>query len=270
MPASVPAPEQSTVFGVIDFESDDGFEESTVRIGVNDSVLANSTLERDEVTVYQHNGTVWEPLSTSVTAQQENRTVYEATMTRGTTYAVGRMTADIAIENTSYGITLSADGPRLYVNARLRNAAPIAGTYTGVMRVNGESVNRTTVAVPASGDANISLTHGVTEAGSYNLRLNRTSVGSVFISESQAAATQPTESRPASETPTGTAAATPSGDSGDDSGPIDAVPSTVFGINTLYVVSGLAIALAAFVAILLLLRRGGDGGGGQPETFDPW
>ncbi|MBX0303292.1 hypothetical protein [Haloarcula salinisoli] len=273
VPGTLPSPEHSTLLGVIDVESDDGFEESTMRIGVNDSVLANSTLERDEVTVYQRNDTVWEPLSTSVAAQQENRTVYEATATRGTTYAVGRLTADIAIENTSYGTTASADGPRLYIEARLRNAAPIAGTYTGVMRVNGESVNRTTVAVPASGDADLSVTHVVTEAGSYNLKLNRTSVGSVFISESQAAATQRTESTPGSEAPTGTAAttATPAGDSGDDGDSVEnPLPSTVFGINTLYVIGGLAIALAAFVAILLLLRRGGDGGGGKPETFDPF
>jgi len=272
VPGTVPTFEQSTLLGVVDFESEDEFQDGTMQIGVNDSLLANSTLERDEVTVYQRNGSTWERLETSVVADEgTTRTVYEATATRGTTYAVGRIDPDISIENTTYGTTDSANGARMYVDARLQNTAPIAGSYTGVLRVNGEAVNRTTVTVPASGETNISLSHEVSAAGSYRLKLNSTSVGSVFIPESQVTESEPADSEP---TAAGTAAATATGtaasDSGDSGGAVaDAVPSTILGIQTVYVAGGLAIALGAFVVILLLLRRGG-GGGGRPDSFDPF
>ncbi len=270
MPETVPSPEYSTLLGVIDFESDDGFEESTMRIGVNDSVLANSTLERDEVTVYQRNGTVWKPLSTSVATETANRTVYEATATRGTTYAVGRMTADIAIENTSVQTSGTQTGQSLVLTGELRNTGPVPGAFVGALRVNGDAVNQTSVTVPANGTTAISLSHEVSEAGTYNVRLNSSERTTIIIAESQVSTSQPGGSTPAN--PAGTAESTVTDTTaGDDGSSVEnPLPSTVFGISTLYVGGGLAIALAAFVAILLLLRRGGDGGGGKPESFDPW
>lgn len=264
IPGAVPSPAQATLLGGIDFESGDGFTESTMRIGVSNSVLANSTLAPEAVTVYQRNGETWEPLSTSVAADGANRTVYEATATRGTTYAVGRINPDVAIENTSYRSTVRGASARLYVDAQVRNRAPVAGTFRAEMRVNGETVNTTTVAVPGNGTADISLSHDVTESGQYRLAVNETTVGSVFIPTGQLSEQQQTD--PSEQSP----AATGSGPLGDDEQPLDAVPATVLGVNTVYLVGGLVIALGAFVAILLLLRRGGDGGGGRPDDFDPW
>lgn len=269
VPGTLPAPEQSTLLGVVDFESADAFEESTMRIGVDDSVLANATLERDEVTVYQRNGATWEPLSTTVATAEAGRTVYEATATRGTTYAVGQMTANISLENTSYRSTTRASSVLLMLEGQLRNTGPVAGTYRGAMRVNGETVNSTTVTVPANGSTVISLSHEVTEAGTYDVRLNRSRSNTVIIPESQVGTPEPTASAPAS--PDGTAAATATGASADGEGSVEnPLPPTVFGIDTLYVVGGLGIALGAFVVILLLLRRGGEGGGGLQDDFDPW
>jgi len=261
VPETLPDQADSTLFGVVDFESDDGFEEATMQVGVDDAALANSTLARDEVTVYQRNGGTWEALSTTVATDGANRTVYEATATRGTTYAVGRIDPDISVANTSYGSTVQGTDARLYVDARLRNTAPVAGTYRGAMRVNGETVNVTTVTVPANGEANFSLSHDVTESGQYRLAVNETSVGSVFIPEGQLSTVQSTDASPASATNTG-----PGGVGEVD----DAVPPTVLGIDTLYLAGGLAIALGVFVAVLLLLGRGGDGGGGNRDSFDPW
>ncbi|WP_324662281.1 hypothetical protein [Haloarcula sediminis] len=267
MPDTVPSPERATLFGAIDFESGDGFEESTMQIGVSDAVLANSTLARDDVTVYQRDGGAWEPLSTSVATNSANRTVYEATATRGTTYAVGRINPDISIGNTSYGSTVRGSAAQLSVDIRVRNDGAIAGTYRGEMRVNGEAVNTTTVTVPANGTADISLSHDVTESGQYRLAVNETSVGSVFIPTGQLSDQRQTG---ASEQGPATTASGPLADGGALP---DAVPSTVLGISTVYLVGGLAIALGAFVAILLLLRGGDEGGGGEggrPDDFDPW
>lgn len=264
VPGGVPDPADSTLLGVIDFESEDGFDRSTMRIGVTDSVLANSTLERDEVTVYQRSDSHWEPLSTSVAEDGPERTVYEATATRGTTYAVGRIDPNISIVNTSYRSLASGNGVWLTVDGRLRNTAPIAGTYVASMQSNGETVNQTTVTVPASGEASLSLSHRVTEAGQYRLALNGTQVGSVLVSSSQVADSQSTDAPSTGEDAT-------AGGGGDIVDAVDSVlPSTVFGISTLYLAAGLAIALGAFVAMLLLLRRGGDGGGGSQDSFDPW
>jgi len=266
MPGPVPDRADSTLLGAVDFESDDGFEEATMEIAVDDAVLANSTLDRDEVTVYQRNGETWEPLSTSVATEDDNRTVYEATATRGTTYAVGRISPDVSIAGTSYGSTVQGTSARLSVDARLQNTAPVAGTYRGAMRVNGETVNVTTVTVPASGETNLSLSHAVTEPGQYRLAVNETDVGSVFIPEGQLSGSQSTGSSPDSATDTAPGVA---------SEVDDTLPTTVLGIDTLYLVGGLAIALGVFVVILLLLRQGGDSGGGGSggsggDDFDPW
>ncbi|MDS0284197.1 hypothetical protein [Haloarcula onubensis] len=270
VPETLPSRADSTLLGVVTFESDDDFDEATMRLAVDSGALSNSTVAREDVTVYQRNGDIWERLETTLVAAEANRTVYEATVTRGTTYAVGRIDPNVSVANTSYGTTASAGGQRLYVDARVRNDAPIAGSYTGELRVNGEVMNRTTITVPASGEARVSLSHTVSEAGTYTLELDRTAVGSVLIAESQVGDTQSPGSSDADGTGSPTATATGVGESGDDAGLADALPATVLGIDTLYVAGGLAIALGAFVAIWLLLRRGGDGGGGRPDSFDPW
>ncbi|WP_277541315.1 hypothetical protein [Haloarcula laminariae] len=260
-PENVSWPAQATLFGVVDFESEDGFESSTMRIGVSDAVIANSALARDEVTVYERDGAAWEPLSTSVAADGANRTVYEATATRDTSYAVGRIDPSISVENTSYGSTVRGNSAQLSVDVRLRNHGAVAGTYRGEMRVNGETVNTTTVTVPANGTADTTISHSVTEPGQYRLAVNGTSVGSVFIPSEQFDDAQ--------QTGTAATGGGPIVGGGDDPLP-DAVPATVLGVNTVYLVGGLVIALGAFVVILLLLRGGGDGGGGRPDDFDPW
>ena len=261
-PVDLRSSADSPLFGVIDFESEDEFRESTMRIGVDDSVVANASLDRDEVVIYQRNGAGWEPLSTSVADEGPNRTVYEATATRATAYAVGRIDPNISLANTSYRSVESANGVRLEVEGRLRNTAPMAGTYVGSLRVNGETVNQTTVTVPASDEANVSLSYEVTEAGEYRLALNRTRVGSVLVTGGQIADSQSTESSAGVDT-----GVSPGGVADTVDG---AIPPTVLGIDTLYLGGGLAIALSVFVVVLLLLRRGGGGGGGRPDSFDPW
>ena len=259
LPGTVPPAEQATLLGVVGFESDDGFQESTMRIAINDTLLADSALSRDEVTVYQHNGDSWERLSTSVAAERTGGAVYEATASRGTTYAVGRIDPSFAIENTSVRTSATDRGQLLTLDAQVGNTAPVAGEFTGSLRVNGETVNRTTVTVPANGAANLSLSHEVTEAGTYTVKLNRSRSTRVLLSESDIRAQQ-------TDTPGATASAT-----GDGAGAVPGpVPSTIFGVRTLYVLAGLALALGVFVVILLLLRGGGDGGGGLQDNFDPW
>ena len=259
LPETVPSAEQATLLGVVGFESDDGFQESTMRIGINDSVLADSALSRDEVAVYQRNGDTWERLSTSVAAERTDRAVYEATVTRGTTYAVGRIDPSFVIENTSVRTSATERGQLLTLDAQVGNTAPAAGSFTGSLRVNGEAVNATTVTVPANGAANLSLSHEVTEAGTYTVKLNRSQSTRVLLSESDIEARQ-TDSASATASATG-------GDAGAVPGP---VPSTIFGVRSLYVLGGLGLALGVFVVILLLLRGGGDGGGGLQDNFDPW
>lgn len=259
---SLPSKADSTLFSVIDFESEDGFQESTLRVGITDSVLANATLDREAVTVYQRNGTGWEPLSTSVATSGSDRTIYEATATQGTTYAVGRIQPNISLVETSYNSAQGTDGIRLNVEGSLQNTSPISDTYASSLRVNGDKVSQTTVTVPANGKANVSMFYNVTEPGEYSFALNQTTVGSVLVTSGQIEDSQSGDSQ-SDDTSTGVSV----GDTADG-----VIPSTVLGVNTLALGAGLIIALLTFVVVLLLLlRRGGDGGGGgQPESFDPW
>jgi PGF-pre-PGF domain-containing protein len=253
VPETLPAENQATILGVVSFDSVEDVQATTMQFGVDSSALENSTLQRDEVTVYQRNGSTWDRLETSVIQDSTDRVVYEATATRGSTYAIGNMNASISIGSTTTQSTTIASGQRVVLNAVIENDGPISGTFDGSMRVNGNVVNETTVTVPAAGETNLRLTYDISDAGTYDFALNEEGAGTIILSERQAAGQQG---------PTGTAASESAGISVPGF-----LPATVFGINSLYLGGGLAIALGAFVAILAVLRRSDDGASGS-DGFD--
>lgn len=266
-PGTLPPAEQSTLVGLLTVDTVDEFQEGTMRLAVNESVIANSPLGADEVAVYQRNDSAWERLETSVVDERDDRVVYEATATRESAYAVGHLDSDISVTSTAIRSSSTAGGQRLSLDAVLTNTGPVAGEYVAAMFVNGEQVNRSTVTVPATGERAVSLSYDVSDAGTYSLALNGTTAGQVIISESQLAE-EPSEGAPSTAAP-GQGTATP-GDGGV-AGPPSVpgfLPPTVLGINTLYLGGGLAIALGAFIAILVLLRRSDSGGGGGSDGFD--
>jgi len=263
-PLELPPAEQSTVLGVLTVESDAGFEDSTMRVGVNDSVVANSSLDSDNVTLYQRNGTAWERLETSLVANESDRVVYEATATRGSAYLVGQLESVNEVRRTSLETVAVTDGQRIKLDAVVRNTGPVNGEFVGTMEVNGEAVNETTVMVPGSDQASLSLSHTVTSAGTYSITVGNTSAGQVIISESQL---QNSGSPGGADAASGTGAETnASSDAGGSSVPA-AVPPTVLGIDTLYLGGGLGIALLLFVGVFFVLRQSGGGGGGS-SNFD--
>lgn len=269
-PVELPPAEDSTLVGLVTVETTDDFREGQMRLVVNESVLADASLQQGDVAVYQRNASSWDRLETTAVEQRGNRVVYEATATRASAYVVGSLDTEVSVTSTSIRSTATETGQRLTLDGVVTNSGPVAGEYVAALFVNGEQVNRTTVTVPATGEAALSLSHEVSDAGTYSLALNGTSAGQVIISESQL---QDGSSPGAGATSTAAPPAETDTQSGGGSGGAPAapefLPATVLGINTLYLGGGLAIALGAFIAILLLLRRGDSGGGGgRPGGFD--
>ena len=256
----LPSPEQSSLVGVVRVDSNVSVEEATMRVAVTDAGLSQAGIEQDEVTVFQHNGSRWEPLETTVVEQRTQGAVYEATGTTDTEYAIGSIDASVSLVETSIRTESTPNGQRLVLDGELRNDGSVDGEYVGTLSVNGETVNTTTVTVPAAGERTVTLTSDVTDAGTYELALSGTNAGSVVITEGQVAA----------GTSDGTAGGGDQTDeAGTDSGGIelpDAVPATLFGVDTLYVGAGLGIVLGILIGVLVMARRGGSGGSGGGNT----
>ncbi|MDS0258833.1 PGF-pre-PGF domain-containing protein [Haloarcula sp. S1CR25-12] len=271
VPGELPTTEQSSLLGVVTYESNSSFEQTTMRFAVNKSAIANTSLRQDQVAVYQRNESSWDALETTVVEERTDRMVYEATATRGSTYAVGLINPSISVASTTIQTESIASGERVILNAVVENTGPVTGTYTGALRVNGETVNETTLTVAGGGETGLRLTHDITESGTYDFALNNESAGRLILSPGDVASSQ-SDSESADAEPTAAPTATPTEMSGGDGGGAltGAIPATVFGIKTLYLGGGIAIALGAFIAILAVLRRngGGGGGGGRPDSFD--
>lgn len=262
VPLTLPSSADSTLLGVITVNSTATVEQSTVRFTVERSALANSSLTRDEVRMYQSNGTAWDRLETSVVAERSDSVVYESTATRGSTYAVGTIEPNINVAGTTLRSTVTENGRLLILNAVLTNTAPVATEHTSALLVNDERVNETQVSIPGAGNSSVSLSYQVTEPGIYRLSLDgsdpiRISLGSSELgtTSSEATVIERTESQ--------TSTVEGGGESSSGQG---LLPSTVAGIDTVYLLGGIAIALLLFSGIWLVMR---ESGGGQ-DSFDSW
>jgi hypothetical protein len=201
------------------------------------------------VTVFQRNESRWEPLETAVVAERNETTVYEASATAGSAYAVGRIDAGVAVVGSAIETEPVESGQRISFDATLSNRGSVDADYEGALTVNGDAVNTTTVTVPAASERTVTLSYVATEPGSYTLALDDSARSTVVITEAQASGADG-ESGEGSQ----------SGASGGENALLpDPVPSSVLGVNTLFVGVGVALVL---VVSTLLLRRGGNGGGG--------
>ena len=178
---TLPGPDQSGLVGVVTVDSPVSIGAGTMRVAVDDGALAAVNVTQDRVTVYQLIGTAWEPLETTVVAQRNRTTVYRATGTSAGPYAVGRIDPRVSLSDTSLSTTETEEGQRLVVDGLLRNDGQVDGEYAATLAVNGEAVNTSRVAVPAGSEREVVLTHEVTAAGTYDLTLTDTVVGSVVI-----------------------------------------------------------------------------------------
>lgn len=254
---TLPDGNQSDLVGLLAVDSNVTVSEATMRFAINDSRLDAAGLSQEEVTVFQHNGSRWEPLETTVVEQRTQSAVYEATGTSGAEYAVGRLNASVSVVDPVIRNEGTATGQRLFLDATLRNDGSVDGEYTAALVVNGETVNTTTVTVPAAGERSVTLSHEVGNSGTYEMALGDTNAGRIVITEGQVGTDAPDGDGATDEPAQSTDGAT--GDGGDLLP--DSVPQTIFGIDTLYVGGAVGLLLGVLLTVAVMARRGGGGGG---------
>jgi len=255
----LPPENQSSLVGLLTVDSNVTIENATMQFAVNDSRLDDANISQDEVAVFQHDGDSWEPLDTTIAEQRTQSAVYEATGTDETEYAIGRIDASISVTDTTLQTSPTESGQQLRVEATLSNEGSVDDDYNATLGVNGVEENASTVTVPADGETTVTLSHEVTDAGTYELTSGDTSVGSVVITEGQVSDESGTDGESA-----GTAEQTDAG-GGSPVGDVlpESVPSTIFGFDTLYVGGGVGIVLGLLLGVVLMSRRGGGGSGGD-------
>lgn len=244
---TLPPANDSTLLGLVTIDSNETIEAATVRFAVDDARLDETDLDRDAVTVFQRNDSRWEPLDTAVVGERDERTVYEASATTGSAYALGQYDAGVSVAETAIETEPVNVGQRIILDATLRNDGSVDAEYEGSLTVDGDTVNSTTVSVPAASERTVALSYVVTEPGSYALALGDSATSTVIITETQASGG--TESSGGDQAESG----------GVNSLLPDPIPTTLFGVNTLFIGVGVALVL---VVTTLLLRWGGGGGGG--------
>ena len=262
----LPSESQSSLVGLLTVDSNVTIENATMQFVINDSRLQDAGLEQEAVTVFQYDGSRWVPLETTVVEERTQSAVYEATGTAESEYAVGQIDASISAVDTVLRTEPTASGQQLIVEAELRNDGSVDGTYESSLSVNGGEVNATTTTVPAAGETTVTLTHEVTDAGTYQLSFGDTSVGSIVITEGQVTSgTDGDAETTESGTATDAAESTDTGSAPSDIGDVlpDSVPESVLGIDTLYVGSAVGIVVGILIGVLVMGRRGGGGPGGR-------
>lgn len=259
-PVTLPDGEQSDLVGLLTVDSNVTVDGTTMRFAVNDSRLASAGLTQEEVTVFQRNGSQWEPLETTVVEQRTQSAVYEATGTSESEYVVGRLNASVSVVDPVIRNEPTESGQRLFLDATLRNDGSVDGEYTATLVVNGDDVNTTTVTVPAAGERSVTLSHEVGDSGTYTMALGDANAGRIVISEGQVSTDAP-DGDGATEEPAQSTDRAADGDGGDLLP--GSVPQTIFGIETLYVGGGIALLLGLLLVVGVMARRGGGGGGGN-------
>ncbi|WP_276272129.1 PGF-pre-PGF domain-containing protein [Haloarcula litorea] len=262
--ADVDVPSDSaTVLGVVTTGSTEGVDAVTMQIAIDRGRLRDGGLTAETVGIYHRNGSTWEQLNTSVVTERAESVVIEARADTFSTFAVGRFEPRFEITNATFNSENSAAGQRILLDGTIANDGAIAGQYEADMIVNGETVNTTTVTVPANESRSVSLWYDVTESDRYRVRLNDRDVGTLIISESQVRNGSDDGAATATERTTAPSTATTAGPP-DDTGDLPGgIPSTVLGIDTLYLAGGVGAALVVFLLVVVLLRRGGGGPGGS-------
>lgn len=259
--ADLPSENRSSLVGLLTVDSNVSVESAAMQFAIDDARLSDADLGQDEVTVFQRNGSRWEPLDTTVAEEGTRSAVYAANATTESDFAVGRIDADISVTDTSLSTETTETGQRLNLEATLRNDGSVDGEYVAGLLVNDEAVNTTTVTVPAAGETTVTLTHDVGSAGTYDMALNDTGAGSIVVTEGQIM----DSSDESGDNGTGTDEAGEENTESIGGSLPDVVPATIFGIDTLYVGGTVGAVLGLLLGVLLMSRRGGGGNTGDFE-----
>ncbi|MBX0285229.1 PGF-pre-PGF domain-containing protein [Halomicroarcula sp. F28] len=263
VPETLPSSTDSTLLGVLTVNSTATVEQSTVQFRVERSALANSSLSRDEVVMYQPNGTTWDRLETAVVAERSDAVVYESTATRGSTYVVGTIDPNVDVASTTLRSAVTENGRLLTFEAVLNNTAPVATEHNSTLLVNGEQVNETRVSIPGAGESSVSLSYRVTEPGIYRLVLDESDPVRISLGQSELGTV---ESGAVTETTTETQE--PTVDGSDENASEQALlSSTVFGLEVQYLLGGIGVALLLFLGILLILSGTDVGSSDDIDQF---
>lgn len=256
---SLPSDDVATVFGVVAVGSTGGVEPASMRLALNRSTLRTAGLDATDVRIYHRENGTWVASETSVVDERPGRVVYEASANGSSTFALGRMEPSFSVTRTSVVSTDRGDTQRIVLEGAVRNSGAVAGSYDAQLRLNDAVVNETSITVPAGSERTIRLSTVVDTPGEYKVSLNDQSAGTLRIDPSDVAT--PTEGETVTEPTEATETATTDGSEPVDDDGFGALPETVLGINTVFVVGGVAVALLVFGGIIAVLRRGGGGRG---------
>lgn len=204
--ADAPARDDAVGYLVIDHDvSDDAIGEVTFDFTASAATLSEQGLAPDDVTLYRYHDGEWRPLRTTVVEQDGDRFRFSAVSPGLSVFAIGGPAgeASFSVQSAELDATEAEVGDAVTVSATIANDGTADGNYTASLLADGEQVDETTVAVPAGESRTVSFDVSFDEAGSYDIRVENETAGSLAVSAATTEGDGPAENQGTDEaTPT--------------------------------------------------------------------
>ena len=205
-PISVSSGDRTTVYGAVTVDSERGIDDHSVQIGVNQSVIDDSSLTNDEVHLYRGNDGEYVQLNTTIVGVEDGRYVFEATTNDTGTLLVGSITPSFSVGGHSLSTSENENEKRVIVSANVSNTGSVAGNYTASMLIDDSAVGNQTVTLAPGENREVVLSERISRDGSYRVALDQQFVGAVVVATGDSGEDSPTETDAAGEPQTSTEA----------------------------------------------------------------
>lgn len=193
-------PDGGAVVGVLTTDAPDGATATSVRFAVDRSRLSEAGIAPDALAVYRRgDGGTYEAVDAGRVNATDEEVHYEATVESGSSFVLGSLVADFAIESADYATEATGEGKKVTASATVANRGAVANDHTLRLRIDGALVAQRTVAVEGNGSTTVTLSHTVTAPGTHQAGLSGHDLGPVVVANGS-----------------GSSNATPTDGSGDD------------------------------------------------------
>ena len=215
----IPSGERTTVYGAVTITSRSGIDDHRVRLGVNQSVVNESSIAREAVHIYRASNDGYVQLNTTQIAVEDGRYLFEAATNDTGTLLLGSLAPAFDVHGHALSTSESESEKRIVVTANVSNTGSVRGTYTATMYLGDEVVDNTTVDLEPAATRAITVSHRLSRDGTYQVRLDETTVGTVVVAtgESQTEVATETDDAEAGDDATESPESTTEIESGDDS-----------------------------------------------------
>ncbi|PSQ61517.1 MAG: hypothetical protein BRD23_00045 [Halobacteriales archaeon SW_9_67_25] len=247
-PAGAPDPDSGQTgdpVGYIETTTDastDAIDQSTFNFEVADQRLEQTDTSPEDVVLYR----VVDGEPTPLETDHLGGNSFRAFTPGYSVFVIGTTGANISVVSGALDATTVDPGEAVTATVEVRNDGGSAGEVDLTLAADGDALASQTVTVPPEAQTQVELSGSIDQAGTYDITVGGTSVGTLDV----------TEEGDGSATPAGTATPDPGEESGQSTPAADGTPTPTEAPGVFGPGFGSVVAILALLgASLLALRR---------------